>query len=148
MSEYKLIVAGSRRWDDMNIMVEYTEKFWHQFVQGKYDKFAIISGTARGADQMAIKMADDRLIPVICMPGDWHAHGKRAGYLRNLDMANIATGCIVFWDGTSKGSLHMWNTALQKGLDSMLVRRSIPAPIIEEIVVPNNKLVRHRLHEL
>ena len=40
-------------------------------------------------------------------PAMWDLFGKKAGYMRNEEMAKIADASIIFWDGKSKGSKHM-----------------------------------------
>ena len=37
----------------------------------------------------------------------WDLYGKKAGYMRNEEMAKVADGAIIFWDGESKGTKHM-----------------------------------------
>jgi hypothetical protein len=135
MKVYKVIIAGSRDWTDEKVMKEYLEKFWLKFCS-KTDKQIVISGTARGADSMGEEMAKAHGLDIIYMPANWTAYGKRAGYIRNKEMAKMADGCIVFWNGNSHGSLDMWNLALQHDLDAMLVRRTEVEPVIEEIVIP------------
>jgi|ERR1039458_1423661 hypothetical protein len=71
----------------------------------------IISGAARGADALGERWACEHAIPLVRMPADWDAHGRRAGYLRNLEMAKQAQALIALWDGTSRGTAHMIETA-------------------------------------
>ena len=54
-------------------------------------------------------------------PANWDKYGKSAGYRRNVDMANVADACIVFWDGTSPGSKHMIDIANTKRLALRIV---------------------------
>jgi len=49
-------------------------------------------------------------------PAEWHIHGKSAGYKRNEVMAQVATHCIIFWNGLSPGSRHMKDIAVKKKL--------------------------------
>ena len=37
----------------------------------------------------------------------WDIYGKKAGYMRNEEMAKVADALVVFWDGKSKGTKHM-----------------------------------------
>jgi hypothetical protein len=72
-----------------------------------YTDIEVVSGCARGADQLGERWADERGYPVKRFPADWHKHGKRAGYLRNEEMAGYATHLVAFWDGRSRGTKHM-----------------------------------------
>lgn len=65
---------------------------------------------ARGADLLAYQFAKDCDEEVLEFPADWNKYGKRAGYLRNAQMAQIADGLLAFWDGKSKGTEHMIKT--------------------------------------
>jgi len=58
---------------------------------------------------------------------DWDKFGKRAGYLRNEEMAKNATHCIVFWDGISKGTAHMIETAKKYKLNLKVVQFDKPS---------------------
>jgi hypothetical protein len=133
MNDYKLIIAGSRGWTDRVVMEDHIRLFRSKFIEPG-TTLTIISGTARGADLLGERIAYDNHVRVHRMPADWATWGKRAGFIRNGEMAEIANGCLVCWDGQSKGSLHMWNLAQNKGLDCMLVRRIQPPPVIEVIV--------------
>lgn len=73
----------------------------------KDEKPTIISGTASGADQLGERLAREHKFDLIQMPADWDGLGRRAGIVRNEEMAKIATHCIVFWDGESPGTKHM-----------------------------------------
>lgn len=55
-------------------------------------------------------------IPVKKFPADWGGLGKRAGYLRNEQMADYADALIAVWDGKSKGTKHMIDVATVKEL--------------------------------
>lgn len=54
---------------------------------------------------------------------DWHQHGKRAGYLRNAEMAALGADlCLAFWDGESRGTKHMIECAERAGILVRIVR--------------------------
>lgn len=82
----------------------------------------IVSGTARGADQLGEKFAKEKGCNLKQFPADWDAYGKSAGYRRNADMAKYADACVVFWDGVSKGTKHMIDLAEKAELDLKIVR--------------------------
>ena len=70
----------------------------------------IVSGTAKGADQLGEKYAKEKGYPVKQFPADW-SKGKSAGYVRNEEMAKYADALIAFWNGLSKGTGHMIDLA-------------------------------------
>ena len=58
-------------------------------------------------------------------PANWDLYGKKAGYLRNIEMANYAlekNGMLfAFWDGLSKGTKHMIDIAKKCSLETRVV---------------------------
>ena len=77
----------------------------------------IVSGTARGVDRLGEKWAKDNGVKLTRMPADWDEYGKRAGYLRNEEMAEYADAVILVWDGKSKGTGHMLALAKEHSLE-------------------------------
>lgn len=80
----------------------------------------VISGTAKGVDQLGETWAYDNNKNLITMPADWDAYGKMAGYKRNIAMAATADALIVLWDGRSNETKHMINIAKNKDLLSYI----------------------------
>lgn len=105
MNEFKLIVAGGRDFMDYDKL--------HQEVMtlanGEYaDKeVSIVSGVARGADELAIRFAEELGVELHTFPAKWDKFGKGAGHIRNREMAEFADGALCFWDGASKGTANM-----------------------------------------
>jgi hypothetical protein len=71
----------------------------------------IISGTARGADQLGEYYAMKHGYNIERYPAEWDKYGRSAGYKRNEQMARIATHLMAFWDGKSRGTQHMIDLA-------------------------------------
>ncbi len=71
------------------------------------EPITIISGRAKGADRLGERFAQEHNIPIQRFLADWDTHGKKAGFLRNLEMAKAADILIAFWDGKSRGTQHM-----------------------------------------
>lgn len=121
----KLIIAGGRDFTNVPLAA------WHfiAFVEELYPEATalvpcvteIVSGTARGADKVGEEVASALGICIKQFPADWDKHGKRAGYLRNADMADYADALLAFWDGKSKGTKHMIDLATKKGLKVKVV---------------------------
>lgn len=108
MSEFKLIVAGGRDFNDYALLHESIMKVVHELPDDLV--VSIVSGMARGADMLAAHFADETGTTLHEFPADWEGQGKAAGFVRNTDMANFADGLLAFWDGKSKGTAHMIRT--------------------------------------
>lgn len=118
---YRLIVAGSRSWTDYELMRAKLRAYWKEVIPKDAQGIEIVSGTARGADELGEKIAHACQVPCKQFPADWDTFGKAAGYRRNEQMANYADGAIIFWDGKSRGSFHMGQLAIKHGLDLWIV---------------------------
>jgi hypothetical protein len=96
-----VIIAGGRDFSDYDYLRFVMELY------GLDQDVCIISGGARGADRLGERFAKENDLPLTIFPADWTTHGKRAGYLRNEQMAQHADMVVAFWDGKSKGTKHM-----------------------------------------
>ena len=123
----RIIIAGGRDFTNYQLMKEE----FHEFCQGisapdgsdySYDDACIISGMARGADKLGIKLADELGIQTAKYPARWQQYGSSAGYIRNDEMASNGTHLLAFHDGSSRGTAHMINRAKAKSLDVTIVR--------------------------
>lgn len=114
---FKLIVAGSRGFDDYDMLKATLD----HLLQNK-SEIMIVSGTAKGADILGERYAKEKGYSVNQKPADWKKHGKKAGYMRNEEMALFADACVVFWDGVSKGTKHMINLANKYDLPLRIIR--------------------------
>jgi len=113
----KIIIAGSRNFNDYNLLKSSCDNLLTQFTN-----IEIVSGTARGADKLGEKYARERGYDIKEFPANWDKHGKSAGYIRNDEMAQYADMLIAFWDGTSKGTKHMIDLANKRGIKVEIVR--------------------------
>lgn len=122
MKELRLIVAGSRTWKDYELLkVNLNEILADLYINQPFEVVTIVSGTAKGADELGEKFADEYNYTVKKFPADWDKLGKKAGFLRNIEMAKYSHACVVFWDGKSKGTKHMIETAKQHNLTVYVV---------------------------
>jgi hypothetical protein len=106
----KLIIAGSREFNDYQLLIDTLKE--HNLNVNTVTK--VVSGCAHGADKLGERWAVSQCIPIARFPADWDSYGKRAGYVRNGEMAEYADACIVFWNGSSKGTKHMIDIAKRK----------------------------------
>jgi len=102
----KVIIAGGRDFNNYNLLCRKADK-----ILSRQNEIEIVSGTAKGADKLGERYAEERGYPVKRFPADWGTHGKRAGYIRNEEMAIYADGLIAFWNEQSKGTKHMIDLA-------------------------------------
>lgn len=126
MKELRIIIAGSRDFNDHNkLNVSMREILGDRNFD--VDKIVIVSGTARGADKMGEQFAENKELGIKRFPADWDGLGKRAGYVRNADMAKYSVSdgnigmLVAFWDGKSKGTKHMIDLAKRYGLEVHVV---------------------------
>lgn len=115
----RIIIAGSRDFDDYGILKEETDAFIHHLAVTERltvdDEIIIVSGGARGADKLGERYARERGYHCEIYVPNWSI-GKQAGILRNIDMAKVSNACIVFNLNDSKGSRHMADYAMKQGL--------------------------------
>lgn len=107
----KVIVAGSRDFDEKNRIWRLLDRLYD-----KYPDLEIVSGLARGPDTIGKHWAEFNNVPVHEFPANWNKYGKAAGYRRNEQMAQFADALMAFWDGSSRGTMHMINLAKEYNL--------------------------------
>lgn len=115
LSKYniRVIVAGTRDYDNLKEFYETISSYMRQF----NEPILFISGDASsGADRLIIDYCDRFNIPCVKYPANWDLYKKSAGYIRNSEMAEVATHVLCFWDGVSKGTKHMIDISAKKNL--------------------------------
>lgn len=114
---FKVIIAGSREFDNYDMLKEKCDKILSRKVNDG-EEIIIVSGTAKGADMLGEKYAEEKGYKVERYPANWNKYGKRAGYLRNKKMAEVSNACIVFLNSKAenKGSKMMISIAKEENL--------------------------------
>ena len=107
------LVVGSRTFNDYSCMCKVLD----HLLQNKKE-ITIVSGGARGADNLAEQYAKEHGYDLKVFPADWNKYGKSAGYKRNTQMHEFIAlhknrGVIAFWDGSSKGTTHNFDLVKQ-----------------------------------
>lgn len=103
----KVIIAGSRHyqhdevWDDICDVV-CNLKQWSNLTE-------IVSGGSKGVDQIGESFAMTFNFPLKQFPADWEGLGRKAGPIRNQQMADYADVLVAIWDGQSRGTMDMVN---------------------------------------
>lgn len=129
MKELRVIIAGSREFNDFSMLVSKCTYILSSIANtnNDIDKVRIVSGTARGADKLGEQYAKLVGYELSQFPADWNGLGKQAGYVRNAEMAKFAVEddnygvLIAFWDGKSRGTKHMIDLANKHGLEIHIV---------------------------
>lgn len=117
-NKFRVIIAGGRDFTDYQLLRQKCDKILAD--KSKSSQIVIVSGTARGADRLGERYARERGFQVERYPADWDADGKSAGPIRNAKMAENADALIAFWDGESRGTYNMIDTAIRR--EDMLIR--------------------------
>ena len=104
MSKIKLCVAGGRDFDNYSVLKDVLDRY---LKTRKGLEIIIVSGTANGADSLGERYAAENGLKAETYPADWDKYGKRAGMIRNAEMAKVSDVLISFWDGSSKGTKNM-----------------------------------------
>lgn len=109
----KVAFVGSRSWPWAKMVVDEVIKL------EKHD--IVVSGGAHGVDTFAENAARKLGHEVIVYEPDWKAHGRKAGFLRNMDIVKEANRMIAFSYENSKGTQHSINLAKKKGIPVKLI---------------------------
>lgn len=118
MSDFRVLVTGSRTWTDpVPICVALDA------VLAEHGLLTVVHGGARrGADHIAAQWVADEIawnwpIRVERHPADWQRHGRRAGILRNVEMVESGADlCLAFIRDQSKGASHCAEAARKAGI--------------------------------
>ena len=111
----RLIIAGSRCAPTGLDAIEKLNR--HLAALGWDQPTAVLCGTAAGGDELGRLWAEGVGVPVEEYPADWGNLGRKAGYVRNRQMAGHATHLFAIWDGESNGTRHMVDIARRLGLE-------------------------------
>lgn len=115
---FRVIVAGCRDFTDYNFL----ESKLDNILANIDDEICIVSGKAKGADELGERYAVKRNYQIVEYPALWDLHGKAAGPIRNEKMAQNADALVAFWDGKSRGTKNMIETAQKYGLKIRVLR--------------------------
>lgn len=111
----KTIIAGSR---DLEAYKDHYPVWLvaDACIKSGFTITEVVCGGARGIDLAGKTWADSMGVPVKFFIPDWNLLGKRAGFVRNSQMADYANALILVWNGTSRGSAHMLQEAKRRHL--------------------------------
>ena len=116
--DMKLIIAGSRDFDDYDELVDAISK-----LPFKSEITEVVSGKASGVDRLGERWAKENDIPVKSFPAKWNdikdkpeheikdKQGRKywvvAGHARNKEMAEYGDVLLAIWKNRSSGTRNM-----------------------------------------
>lgn len=105
----RVIIAGSRSISSQETVERVVKASGFKITE-------VICGGAPGVDRLGERYARMNKIPVRYFFALWNQYGRRAGIIRNCQMARAADALIAVWDGESPGTKHMLEEARTCGL--------------------------------
>ncbi len=116
-----IIVSGSRSITDYDYLKECLDLvISSKLANIDPEKVVIVSGGARGVDQLAEKYAKEKGYKTKIFKAKWDKHKKSAGFKRNMDMARVGDVLVSLWDGKSPGTKHMMKVADKREIRSII----------------------------
>lgn len=102
----RILICGGRDYNDKDKVYDILNKALYVFKE-----VHIIHGAASGADSLAGDWAHDKQMSWTAYTADWSEYGKRAGYIRNVQMLNEGKPDLVIAFPGGKGTQMMINLA-------------------------------------
>ena len=115
----KALVCGGRNYNNHKILNAALNKFHRDL-----NINCIIEGGARGADKLANTWATSNGINTETYPANWNKYGKRAGYLRNVQMAEEGKPDLIIAFPGGIGTNMMINIGREKMIRTFMVKES------------------------
>ena len=113
----RVVVTGGRDFDDRAMLWAGLDRLYELMPITE-----LIEGGARGADRYAAEWAawinqsaGQEVVKHITIEAEWTKHGKSAGYLRNVKMADMRPD-LVFATPGGKGTTMMISVAHDRGI--------------------------------
>lgn len=127
----KVIIAGGRHFKDYQFLSKKCDFYLSrikddiEIVSGGQVTIDEKTGEKYGADYLGEEYAKERGYRIKKFPANWNLHGKKAGPVRNWQMGkycNQPEDCLIaFWDGESRGTKNMIETAKELKLNTRTV---------------------------
>jgi hypothetical protein len=105
----KVVICGSRDLQNYQLVEEAVTR-------SGFEISTVLSGSSRGVDRLGIAFARNHHHPVQVFMPEWERFGKRAGMVRNREMAQTAEAVIAIWDGQSRGTRNIIELASNRHL--------------------------------
>jgi hypothetical protein len=115
----KILVTGSRDWADPRTIELEVFRALYEWKTPHREAVLIHGACPTGADALADDYARATGMHVIRRPADWDRYGKRAGFLRNVELVELEPDvCLAFIRQDSKGATMTANLAEKAGIET------------------------------
>ena len=108
-------IVGSRNFGSWKLMQQYVLRY---ILDGCT---TVITGDAKGADAIAVRLAQYHGLDVIVHKAHWDLHGKRAGPIRNQKIVDDSDALLAFPSKNGRGTQITIDIANRKGLPVYVV---------------------------
>lgn len=115
---FRVIIAGGRDFNNYETLASAMDLY----LANQKKKIVVVCGMAKGADMLGERYARERGYEIAYFPAEWNRFGRSAGMVRNIQMSYNADAVCAFWDGKSRGTKHMIDTAIERNLPVTIFR--------------------------
>lgn len=122
MRPYRILVTGSRRWDDAFVVDRELGALLRRIVREDWTEIVLVHGAAKGLDTIAAGMAAHYKLRPEPHPADWTTHSNGAGPMRNQHMVDLGADiCLAFPLPRSVGTWDCIRRANAAGIRTIII---------------------------
>ena len=114
----RIVIAGCRYYDNYGEAKQFIDKCISDLRTN--NTIIIISGASSGADAIGERYAAENGFEIEKYPADWKRFGRKAGPIRNRQLAELCDIAICFWNENSKGTKSMIDCARKLGKEVII----------------------------
>lgn len=89
--ERRIIIAGTRTFSDYELLRKVMSQTFGSLSMQEIREMKIVSGGCQGADMIGETFAHNNGLICVRFPANWNLYGKKAGPIRNEEMAKYAS---------------------------------------------------------
>ena len=114
----RVLVCGGRDYNDYDVLKCVMEKVMDCY---SAEVKVVISGLAKGGDKLGERWAEENDIEVEGYRAEWNKYGKRAGWLRNVRMADEGRPNVIVALPGGRGTKMMIDIGVDRKIDTIVV---------------------------